>query len=96
MDLVVAVGMEQHPILLFITSATDSPSNVVVVVTGLSGDHLTVDSTGTSLGPPKVADEGLVPQVIYGFVEEPFFKVECPVGVIRIGILSNLDYSTFA
>ena len=85
--------MEQHSILLFIPSAIDSPSNVVVVVTGLSGDQLTADGPGTSLGPPKVTYEGLVPQVIYGFVEEPFFKVEFPVGVIRIGILSNLDMS---
>ena len=93
MDLTVAVGMEQHPIFQFITSAIDSPSNVVVVVTGLSGDQLAADGADTSLGPPRVTYKGLVPQVLYGFAEEPFFKVEFPVRVIRIGVLSDLDMS---
>ena len=63
------------------------------MVTSLLGDQLTTDGADALLSHPEVAQEGFIPKVISGFVEKPLFKVEFPIGVIWIGVLSDLDVS---
>ena len=90
MDLPVAIGMEQNPILGGIFPSVHTPHNMVVVPPCELGDLLLTDWTESFLLFPEGDQLPFPLEIVYHLDAEAFFKVLFPSGIV--GVCFSLDF----
>ncbi len=91
MNLSMAVGMKEDTVIKIIGAAIDTPLDMMVVPSSFSGDGVAANGTNASFSGPEKLEPGFVPEVEMGLAEEPFFEIEFPLWVVRIGFIAYLD-----
>jgi len=89
--LLVACGMEQHPIVHLISVAFGSPHFVVVMPSCQSGNPLVAERTKPLLAFPEGKQLPFSPEAAFHFHAETLLEVHLPCGVEGVRFPLNFD-----
>src|SRR6266487_2335076 len=84
MDLPMAGGMQEHPVVCRITASVGPPDDVMVVPARQSGNLLMADRAKTLLVFPEVQQLPSAFQVVCHLHAYACFEVHFPVGIVRV------------
>src|SRR5712691_11129132 len=84
MDLPMAGGMQEHPVVCRITASVGPPDDVMLVPARQSGDLLMADRAKTLLGFPEGQQLPSALQVVCHLHAYACFEVHFPLGIVRV------------
>ena len=79
-----AMWMQQHQVVHRFRASISSPLNVVEIPSGFFGDFLLAQGTDSGLTKPKVKQSFAILEVVQHLKPGSFFKVDFPVGIVRL------------
>ena len=94
MNLPVAIGMQQYPIIQSIGTTQGPPNSVMAVPPRFFGDFLTANRADTGLPIPQIKQLPFPLQVCLHRLSNTLFEVGFPCRIIRIGLPLDFDMAT--
>ena len=86
MDLAVAIGMEEYPVVESVGTPERSPDDVVVVPSCPLGEHVVADWTASLLFLPQMEQALPTVEMLCQCSAEALRKIEFPHRIVGIGI----------
>ncbi len=91
MNLTMALGMKQHPVVGMIATAVGSPDDMMVMPSSQLGNFLLAYRTQPILFLPELEKLPTPFEVVSHFDTESAFKIQLPVRIVGIGLTSDFD-----
>lgn len=84
MDLGMAMWMQQYQVIHRFRASISSPLNLVEIPSGFFGDVLLAQRTDSGLTKPEAKQSFAIFEVVQHVKTGSFFKVDFPVGIVRL------------